>query len=75
VSITSLNTATGLFAGRFRLRGPTAALNRTVSFTGQITQTPSGPAGLGYFILPQLPVAPETLATSPRLSGSVTLEP
>ncbi len=73
----TLTSTTGAFTGKYTLPGATPALNRNVTFYGQIVRT-AGPGtyqGSGYFLLPQVPVAPETLTTSPKNSGSVLLVP
>ncbi len=71
--VTTFNAATGIYGGTFLIPGATTALNRTAGFLGQIVTTPTGTAGCGYFLLPELPVAKQTVATSPKLSGRAEL--
>lgn len=68
--ITALNPATGIFSGEFTLPGASAALNRKVSFQGQIVNGINGLMGQGFFILPE-----SKAAMAPRLSGRVILMP
>jgi hypothetical protein len=71
-----VSPATGMFNGRFRVAtsSPGAAVvRRDVAFQGVLVQRLGG--GAGYFLMPQLPVAPQTLKTSPILSGQVSLQP
>lgn len=75
VTVTVFNAATGWFEGSFTLPGATAAQNRVAPFYGQIVNLRTGSSGLGYFLLPQVPVAPQTVTTSPKLSGRVELAP
>lgn len=69
-----LNAATGAFSGTFVEPNATAALNRTVSFQGQIVTDEMGLRGVGFFLLPELPVPPQTLATTPKQSGRVIFQ-
>ena len=78
-----LNAATGAFSGTFVLKNdpdPTSAqlilLSRTVNYYGLMVPRLSLHQGVGLFTLPELPsvVPPTTLATTPILSGNVTLE-
>lgn len=81
----AFDTGKGLFSGKFFLSDtdasvlPTKPLPRTVLYYGAlIRQGGLAPVkGLGYFILDQMPTAsPKTTsATSPKLSGVVTLTP
>jgi len=69
----TLNTATGLMSGKFTLVD--GSLTRTVTYQGCVVRPDSGAAkAVGYFLLPQVPVYPETINTSPMLSGLVTIE-
>lgn len=69
----TLNAATGLMSGKFTLVD--GSLTRTVSYQGCIVRPVSGAAeAVGYFLLPQIPVHPETINTSPILSGKVVIE-
>jgi uncharacterized protein YkwD len=84
----SLNATTGIFSGSFvledtELRTGTFSgkmLKRTASFAGILTDDGTGPAGLGHFLLEEMPKdavppAPATTpATSAKLSGSLRLE-
>jgi hypothetical protein len=74
VTLPTVNTATGAFSGQFILPGPTTALNRTVTFQGQIVNSTSGMFGCGFFLMPELPEFGKTLATSPKNSGRVLLQ-
>ncbi|MBL9116016.1 MAG: cadherin-like domain-containing protein [Verrucomicrobiaceae bacterium] len=67
IKFTKLNTATGELAGTFRLIS--AGLDRTANFECLIrgTQAP------GQFIINDLPVAGQTLSTSPLISGTALL--
>ena len=69
----TLNTATGLFSGRFTLVD--GSLNRLISYEGCVVRPLTGPTkAVGFFTLPQIPVFPETINTSPILSGRVVIE-
>lgn len=69
----TLNAATGLITGKFTLVD--GALNRTVSYQGCVVRPDSGVAkAVGYFLLAQVPVYPETINTSPTLSGKLVIE-
>lgn len=75
--------SSGSFRGGFKLRDmdlsvtPPRALTRQVSFQGMLVDDGSGLKGYGFFILPQMPEPGrrQTLSNTPRLSGSVMLEP
>ncbi|HEY1082457.1 MAG TPA: putative Ig domain-containing protein [Prosthecobacter sp.] len=77
----SLNAATGLFTGSFKLADENPAkagqiLRRTVSFQGALI--PGQDKGAGYFLLPELPSATvkgSSLSNTPVWSGSVELLP
>ena len=69
----SLNSASGLMSGKFTLVD--GSLTRTVSYQGCVVRPDSGAAkAVSYFLLPQVPVHPETINTSPILSGKVVIE-
>lgn len=69
----SINAATGAIGGHFTLVD--GKLARTVTYQGCIVRPPSGALrAIGYFLLPQIPVAPQTINTSPALSGQVVIE-
>jgi uncharacterized delta-60 repeat protein len=70
VAITTFTAPTGAFAGNFTLPGTPA---RNAPFAGQIVRSSGITKGYGYFLLPSVPVAPQTVSTSPRLSGRVEL--
>lgn len=74
VTISTLNAATGAFSGQFTIPGPVAALNRTVTFQGQLVNGVLGQSGCGFFLLPELPEGKETLANTPRNSGRVVIQ-
>jgi hypothetical protein len=67
----TLNPSTGAFAGTFLIAGSSSATNRTVRFQGQVVTIDGETQGYGYFLMPTLPSGTLTLATSPKLSGSV----
>jgi hypothetical protein len=67
----TLTPTTGAFSGTFLLTGSSAATNRTVRFQGQVVTINGETQGYGYFLMPTLPSGTLTLATSPKLSGSV----
>ena len=71
-----LNAPTGLFNGSFTITGATIAANRVAPCYGQIvrivTPTTDTTRGYGFFLLPTVPVSPQTVSTSPKLSGKVT---
>lgn len=69
VKITRFDAATGVFAGEFTPVGTT----RKASFSGEIVSVNGRASGYGFFLLPKAPVAGETAATAPRLSGGVVL--
>jgi hypothetical protein len=66
-----LNALAGLFNGSF-----TITANRVAPCYGQSVRivTPSSDTtrGYGFFLLPTVPVSPQTVSTSPKLSGRVT---
>jgi hypothetical protein len=84
----ALSATTGIFSGSFvledtELRTGTFTgkkLKRTASFAGILTHDGAVPAGLGHFLLQEMPkdAAPPAPATTPatsaKLSGSVRLE-
>lgn len=84
----ALSATTGIFSGSFvledtELRTGTFTgkkLKRTASFAGILTHDGAVPAGLGHFLLEEMPkdAAPPAPATTPatsaKLSGSVRLE-
>ncbi len=74
VTIPSLDAATGTFAGSFTLPGANARLNRIGLFSGQIVTTGAETKGYGFFLLPTAPSDGASVATSPKLSGAVTLD-
>ncbi len=72
----SINKSTGAFTGTFTLMETTPLLGRRVSFQGLIIRSDTGTAvGEGYFLLGQIPASPQTILTSPILSGKVVLGP
>lgn len=76
VAIPTFTAPTGLFAGSYTLPGTPA---RVAPYFGQIVRifgtTTTTTQGYGYFLLPSVPVSPQTVATSPKLSGAVLLSP
>ncbi len=73
VTITSFDSSTGIFTGSYKLPlpGTSPVVKRTVPFRGLIVPACGCALGYGYFLLPQIPVAPQTLSTVPKLSGAV----
>ena len=70
----SITKTTGALSGSFTLTDTSPPSTRTVRFQGLIVRPATGPVkARGYFLLPQIPVAGETNATSPILSGKVEL--
>lgn len=61
------------FTDSFTINGATTALNRPAPFYGQIVKIGATTEGYGYFLLPKVPVPPEKVTTSPKLSGRVVL--
>ena len=71
----SINRATGSFTGYFYLSESSPLLNRTVTFQGMIVRPAVGSIkGVGYFLLPQIPITGQTVLTSPVLSGKVVID-
>ena len=72
----------GSFKGSFELTDsdtsvtPNKNLVRKADFQGMIVDDGTEPKGYGFFLLAKMPTASPktTLATSPKLSGSVLLE-
>jgi hypothetical protein len=89
IRITSFSAATGLIKGSLTtaivpkraatfeaLIVPTASTELPDVQENDVVLTPlREQTGFGYFLLPQVPVAPQTTATSPILSGQVILTP
>lgn len=68
----AINKNSGIVTGTFTLKDGT--LSRVVSFYGMTVRTdPSSVKAVGYFCLPQIPISPQTSATSPILSGGVII--
>jgi len=72
-TLTALDSKQGTFSGSFTLPGATPALNRRAPYYGLIVKVGATTEGYGYFLLPKVPVPPETVATSPKLSGRAVL--
>jgi hypothetical protein len=70
--VTTFTASTGTFAGSFTLNGVTTALNRPAPFFGQLVTINGTTRGYGYFLLP---TATSSISTSPKLSGTVLLQP
>jgi hypothetical protein len=70
-----VNARSGAISGRFFLAESTPGLERRrVPFLGQVVRTGDAEVrAIGFFLLPQLPLAGQTLRTSPILSGAVFL--
>ncbi|MCX6856151.1 MAG: putative Ig domain-containing protein [Verrucomicrobia bacterium] len=71
VTMTLLNASTGAIAGSFTIPGATPALNRIAPYFGQIVKIGTSTSAHGYFLLPSIPTGSQTVATSPKLSGSL----
>ena len=73
VKIARLDVTRGHFSGSFVMPAENGVPARTVPFEGQISgyEDFDSEHGLGFFLLPQLPVGEESINTTPRLSGSV----
>lgn len=70
VVISSFSSATGIFTGTFTLPAQTGVVGaRTVGYRGLLVPACGCTLGYGYFLLPKIPVPPQTLSTSPKLSG------
>ncbi|MDB6116910.1 MAG: putative Ig protein [Verrucomicrobiaceae bacterium] len=70
----AINRNTGAFSGYFYLSETAPVLSRKVLYQGIIVRPASGDIeARGYFLLAQIPVKPQTILTSPILSGKVTL--
>ena len=79
-STLSLVPSTGSFSGTLTVTDPNpsagnALTKRSASFYGIIIHTDTGMKGGGWFLLPRLPVPPQSLTTSPQGAGRVTLQP
>lgn len=70
VKITTLTGTTGVFSGAFTLVDP-GPVTRIVPFEGILFYERK--KGAGFFLLPQVPVPPATLSTTPQLSGRVQI--
>lgn len=70
-----INRSTGLVTGTFTLKETAPLLTRVVAYQGFVIRSETGGTkAAGYFLLPQIPVKPQTLTTSPILSGRMTIE-
>lgn len=68
INLSTLNPATGAFAGDFILPGVTSVQNRRAIFQGVIVKRATGLAGCGYFLMPE-----SHTATAAKNSGRVRL--
>ena len=77
MKINKFDVNTGLFTGSFILPAQGTVPARTVTFEGQISydEAADRELGHGFFLMPQIPVPPQKISTSPRLSGSVRIVP
>jgi hypothetical protein len=75
VTMTTLNTGTGAFAGGFTIPGATAAKNRLGAYSGMAVRIGGIYQGYGFFLVAQTPAGSETVATAPKNAGSVLLLP
>lgn len=71
VSLGSFNSKTGLFSGKFTVPGATGVPSRRGTYSGMLVPRVGYLLGTGYFLLPRIPVPPETTAKSPLMSGKV----
>lgn len=72
--LNAFSAKAGSFGGTFTIAGATAAQNRVAPYAGQIVRIGGLTQGYGYFLLPAIPITPENVKTSPKLSGRVVLE-
>jgi hypothetical protein len=73
ITMTSIDAKQGTFSGSFTINGATAALNRRAPYYGLIVKVGATTEGYGYFLLPKVPMPPEIVTTSAKLSGRVLL--
>jgi hypothetical protein len=77
----TVTPSSGMFNGGFTLIDPNPAVpatnaTRSATYQGMIVRHAGGLSGFGFFLLQKLPAAlPETVDTTPKLSGQVVLEP
>ena len=71
--MTTFTASSGLFSGSYIIPGTTNALNRPANFYGQLVKIGATTQGYGYFLLPQLTAADETVTSAPMSSGRVIL--
>jgi Protein of unknown function (DUF1566)/Abnormal spindle-like microcephaly-assoc'd, ASPM-SPD-2-Hydin/YHYH protein/Putative Ig domain len=74
LTLPSLTASTGAFGGVLTIAGSSATTTRRVTFQGQVVTTGALTKGYGFFLLPELPTGTQTITTSPKHSGRVTLE-
>jgi hypothetical protein len=68
----AINKSTGAVSGSITLADTLPTLSRVVPYQGMIVRSASGNVkAKGYFLVPQKPLAGETMLTSPILSGGV----
>ena len=74
-ALPGISPLNGAFSGSFTLTGASSALNRKVTFQGQIVRHADDICGYGFFLLPDLPKGPnQTLKQMPQRSGKVLLK-
>ena len=71
VLVTTFDSNTGLFGGKFIVPGQGTVATRSATFAGQLVPTTDLLLGVGFSLVPRVPVAPETGSTSAILSGKV----
>lgn len=69
----TITTTTGVVTGGFSLLD--VKLSRSSKFYGMIIRSPSGTTrAMGYFLLKQIPLAQQTAAKAPELSGQMIID-
>ena len=71
VSVLVFDSGKGLFSGKFTVPGAVGVPSRSGTYSGMLVPKVGYLLGTGHFLLPQLPVAPQTTGNSPMLSGKV----
>lgn len=77
----TVTPSSGTFNGGFTLVDPNPAVpatdaTRSTTYQGMIVRHAGGLSGFGFFLLQKLPTTlPDTVDTTPKLSGQVVLEP
>ena len=77
----TVTPSSGTFNGGFTLVDPNPAVpatdaTRSTTYQGMIVRHADGLSGFGFFLMQKLPTTlPDTVDTTPKLSGQVVLEP